>query len=356
MTEISVRKMCEADREMLFLWRNHPAIVLQSMSQKTVSQSDHNDWFKRTMASTDVLAFIIEIDAQPAGHIRFDRADLNQAHISAYLLPEYTGWGHGILSIRNALMQVNRSWPGIEIVAAVRSDNPVGQSAFRKCGFELKSLGQANSPFIFTRTFTANEANNIQLYEKLVAEHGYSHCALNWGSREGQIRRFEVLSEIDTLHGKSILDVGCGLAHFLDWLNERKIDAEYVGLDLTEGMLSECRNRHPSNKFIHGNILSTECMKSLSFDYVFASGIFTYFTTDRNIAAEIAIINMWNASKKGIAFNCLSSWAQDQSADEYYAEPSFLLDVCRRLSPWVVLRHDYHPRDVTVYVTREPRQ
>ena len=200
------------------------------------------------------------------------------------------------------------------------------------------------------------EADNAKIYEESLAQHGDSYQSLNWGSRAGQVRRFQVLADVGPLNNTKILDVGCGLAHFLDWLNEQKIEAEYFGFDVTENLLQRARIRYPRHRFMQGSIMSAEGLADESYDYVFASGVFTYFASVGDIAVETAIGNMWKAATKGIAFNCLSSWAPDQSADEYYADPSFLLDVCRRLSPWVVLRHDYHPRDLTVYVTREPRR
>jgi hypothetical protein len=51
-----------------------------------------------------------------------------------------------------------------------------------------------------------------------------------------------------------------------------------------------------------------------------------------------------------VAFNSLSAWATDQEAGEFYADPLRVVDFCRRITPRVVLRHDYHPRDFTVYL------
>jgi hypothetical protein len=56
-----------------------------------------------------------------------------------------------------------------------------------------------------------------------------------------------------------------------------------------------------------------------------------------------------------LAFNSLSNWANDQEANEFYADPVQVLNFCRELTPWVVLRHDYHPRDFTVYMYKTPR-
>jgi len=64
---------------------------------------------------------------------------------------------------------------------------------------------------------------------------------------------------------------------------------------------------------------------------------------------------MYALATTAVAFNSLSAWAPDQEAGEFYADPLQVVDLCRRLTPWVVLRHDYHPRDFTVYMYKNGR-
>jgi hypothetical protein len=40
----------------------------------------------------------------------------------------------------------------------------------------------------------------------------------------------------------------------------------------------------------------------------------------------------------------------------YDAESLLTLNSCRQLTPWVALRHDYHPRDFTVYLYKTDRR
>jgi len=64
---------------------------------------------------------------------------------------------------------------------------------------------------------------------------------------------------------------------------------------------------------------------------------------------------MFSLATSAVAFNTLSTWAQDQEAGEFYADPLKVVEFCRTLTPWVVMRHDYHPRDFTVYLYKTPR-
>jgi hypothetical protein len=66
---------------------------------------------------------------------------------------------------------------------------------------------------------------------------------------------------------------------------------------------------------------------------------------------------MFALCRKGIAFNCLSTWgAADDGGSEYREDPLRCLAFCRTLSPYVVLRHDYHPGDFTLYLRRQAQR
>ncbi|HPA64879.1 MAG TPA: class I SAM-dependent methyltransferase, partial [Spirochaetota bacterium] len=55
-----------------------------------------------------------------------------------------------------------------------------------------------------------------------------NHEILDWESMEAQHSRFAVLSEYVPLSGKSLLDVGCGLADLYAFLTEHGIRTKYT--------------------------------------------------------------------------------------------------------------------------------
>jgi hypothetical protein len=65
---------------------------------------------------------------------------------------------------------------------------------------------------------------------------------------------------------------------------------------------------------------------------------------------------MFERARQAIAFNSLSRWAPDMDVNEFHADPVKVLAICRNLTPWVVLRHDYHPGDFSVYLYHERRR
>ena len=156
------------------------------------------------------------------------------------------------------------------------------------------------------------------------------------------------------LAGKRVLDVGCGLANFYDVsLSEHGVAAEYHGIDISELMLARARARHPHLSLRRLDILDEDPGR---YDIVSANGIFYLLGEDGEAMMPRLVARMYELAGEAVAFNSLSAWASTQQAGEFYADPAVVLNFCRKLTPWIVVRHDYLPHDFTVYLYREQRQ
>lgn len=140
MNKLALRPLTAQDRDCLLAWRNDPYIVARSTSRRCVSPEEHADWFAHVLTSEETLAFIVEHDESPIGHVRFERTAPDTCIITAYLLPAHTGRGLGVTAICLGCETAREHWHGIRIVACVREDNAAGRSAFRKAGF-LRGVG-----------------------------------------------------------------------------------------------------------------------------------------------------------------------------------------------------------------------
>ena len=67
------------------------------------------------------------------------------------------------------------------------------------------------------------------------------------------------------------------------------------------------------------------------------------------------IQSLFLKSTKGVAFNCLSIYAPEEKKESalFYPNPSEIFDLCKRLTPFVTLRHDYLDNDFTVYLYKK---
>jgi len=191
--------------------------------------------------------------------------------------------------------------------------------------------------------------SNVRLYGELAHRYGIDFRAADWGSRQSQQKRFQVLSEAGDLRGRSVLDVGCGQGDLYAWLKQRKIKTRYTGIDITPQVIEAAGKRFPRVRFCAWDLLDAS-RRMAPHDYVFSSGIFTHRRTAPFGFLQAMVRRMFELSKRAVAFNCLSTWAAGQQGTEFHADPLKVLAFCRSLSERVVLRHDYHPRDFTVYV------
>jgi RimJ/RimL family protein N-acetyltransferase len=138
---VALRVATMADAEMLFRWRNDPFVMMRGSSQRPVTWEEHLPWFEATLTGNNRKVFIVMIDDQAAGQVRFDRANFDRANedactISVYLLEPYTGRGLGVEAIQRGCEMVLAEWPVERIVACVREENAAARAAFHKAGFE----------------------------------------------------------------------------------------------------------------------------------------------------------------------------------------------------------------------------
>ncbi len=192
----------------------------------------------------------------------------------------------------------------------------------------------------------------VTFFTDLLHKHTTGPEALNWGSRYSQELRFRILAEMGISHGATILDVGCGLGDFHAWQKNRGLQLKYFGVDITPAMVNAAQKRFTDAHFQVADLLENEMG---SFDYVIASGIFYLRENDPQGYLENTVKRLFKNCRVGLAFNSLSNWSNRQDSGEFYADPLKTVEFCRSLSPFVTLRHDYHPGDFTIYIRRSPK-
>lgn len=189
-------------------------------------------------------------------------------------------------------------------------------------------------------------------YDELVARYGHDPRACDYGRAESQAIKFAVLSQVAPLDGKRILDVGCGFADYATYLSALFRNVSYAGVDISAAMVASARALHPELSIRAANILEEDVG---AFDIVTANGIFYLLGAEAPALMRALVARMYASATEAVAFNSLSAWTPDQEPGEYHADPAEVLNYCRTLTPWVALRHDYHPRDFTVYLYRARR-
>jgi SAM-dependent methyltransferase len=189
-------------------------------------------------------------------------------------------------------------------------------------------------------------------YSNLYQQYGNSPKSLQWSDTYSQFKRFKILSEIaKDVSWSRIIDIGCGLAHFLDYLkNQKQFNGEYLGLDFVSDFIIDNKKRFKNNKdtlFQLFDVAVNELPND--FDYIFISGIFNNKTNENADFLKNTITKAFNSTKKGVAFNLMSTYVDYMDEGLYYANPMEIFDYCKtHITKKITLRHDYLVKENTI--------
>jgi SAM-dependent methyltransferase len=195
-------------------------------------------------------------------------------------------------------------------------------------------------------------------YTDKIKIYGATPKGVDWNGEESQFIRFEQLSKIINKDIFSINDIGCGYGKYFEYLQNRFLNFNYYGFDLSQEMIKNAKSLY-SNK--GGGFMQVDNLKNIEkADYSVASGIFSV-KMEHNESEWLSYIlatleEMNEKSIKGFSFNMLTKYSEKEYMrdDLYYADPLFIFDYCKRnFSKQVALLHDYGLYEFTILVKKD---
>lgn len=189
----------------------------------------------------------------------------------------------------------------------------------------------------------------VSFYKKQFCKFGNSTGSLGWGSPKEQRKRFEALIrdyDRDLLASESMVDFGCGLAHFLPWLQERGYGRHYTGVDIVEDFLAQNRLRFSGYEFLN----SEDFLRNgKQYGFIFASGVFTIPWGENHIElVKKTIEKLFHKCVCGFSFNMLDSRFLFKNPRYYYFNPKRIDRFCSTLTSKRALDYAYLPGDFTI--------
>ena len=200
---------------------------------------------------------------------------------------------------------------------------------------------------LLKRSSTHKASDREAYYDALASKFSDPALASGWINSHTQFSRFQVLSMLSDFTGASVLDLGCGVGTFVEYLRQENLPCDYMGVDSSSKMIESARKRFPDMVFKQIDFLNEDFF--IESDYVIASGLLSYRVPDPNAYLESSIYKMFRMASKGLAFNCLSS-VNDESSRLMSFDPSEVFNLCRQWTPYVSLHHHYLLNDFTVYM------
>jgi len=191
-------------------------------------------------------------------------------------------------------------------------------------------------------------------YQKKFSQFGVGPKSLFWGSKGAAHQRFrQFWAEID-FSGKSVLDVGCGFGELGNFLTKRYENVNYTGIDIVPEFIAEAKKLYPSLNFIEGDYFGNPLAQK--FDVIICSGGLNSNVADNTDYRTKAIKTMYTYSNKIAAFNMLGGFPQPETKTDsnvWYADSLKILKTCMEITPRVILRAHYHPKDFTIFMYKK---
>jgi hypothetical protein len=212
---------------------------------------------------------------------------------------------------------------------------------------------RAQAKWVFKMDDYLNPISN--LYKNNLLKFGVDSKSVGWKNNESQNLRFQVLNRVikDAEGSYSVNDYGSGYgAHLTNLLESGYKINTYNAYDINIGMLEQLSEIHKtSNRCQINTIHSPEI--STHADYSFVSGTFNVKPSDDTNRWEkeirLRLQQLKAYSRRGFAFNLLSTYVDWKSEELYYADPLLWFDYCKtEISSKVVLFHDYELYEWTI--------
>jgi SAM-dependent methyltransferase len=191
----------------------------------------------------------------------------------------------------------------------------------------------------------------VDHYQQLVRAHGNGPEALGYSSLESQVMRFEQLATIGDLTGARVLDLGCGLGHFYEFLNNRVGHVHYKGIDIVPEMIEAAKGRYPDAAFECRDVLLDP--PGEEFDYVLICGVFNNAIPDAGAFLKSLTKTGFERARVALGFNFISSYVNYTDDRFTYHDPIEVLHYCiNTLSRKTTMHHHYSRTDVCVFVRK----
>jgi SAM-dependent methyltransferase len=193
----------------------------------------------------------------------------------------------------------------------------------------------------------------IARYQDRFEQYGLDIRTLNAGKGNKLHLQHTVHASIGDLHNKTILDIGCGLASYYEFLKSRGLKVNYIGYDIVEPFIAVNVERFPEAQFEVRDV-SRDGVAHRA-DYAVMCQVFNnkYASVSNDEVVKNAIAQAFAAVSTAVSIDLRTNYVNYREADTHYFSPEEMFAFAKTLTPFVKLRHDYLPFDFTLMLYKE---
>ena len=131
---IDFRMACLKDAQIYFQWANDDLVRANSYEQRKISLEEHNDWFKRKLASPTCFFYFFSLNRIPTGQVRIDNST-TETIIGISVDSKFRGKGMGVRMLEMACEEYIMKFPLAKIIAYNKADNIPSYKVFKEAEF-----------------------------------------------------------------------------------------------------------------------------------------------------------------------------------------------------------------------------
>jgi len=144
MSSIKLRKVNADDIYLLFNWANEQLVRENSFSKSPICWEDHNKWFHDKVTSKDCKMFILEVNNNDVGQVRFDNVN-NQYWLIDYSIDnKFRRNGYGLKIVKYGIRTFDVP---VKFIAKVKNNNIASIKVFNRLKFSTTPNDTKNVVF-----------------------------------------------------------------------------------------------------------------------------------------------------------------------------------------------------------------
>jgi len=185
-------------------------------------------------------------------------------------------------------------------------------------------------------------ANNSS-YAQRIAKFGTGRSVLSTGTLQKEIERYDTITSIGILDldRTVVLDVGCGLSNYYEYLISKGFKGEYIGIDVSLEMLEISKLKFPMNRYLCGELEEIQA-EVKDVDFIVSSQTFNrkLHFSDNYKEIENFIKSAADIVQRGVAFDLMSDYVDFFEEKHFYYSPERIFEFCKKKFKKVNLFHD----------------
>lgn len=190
-------------------------------------------------------------------------------------------------------------------------------------------------------------------YQERIAKYGVTMASLCVGDEEKQLVRHKTHSLALRTSNPAVLDIGCGLGDFHDYLLSNGIECAYSGYDIVPEYVEACRNRYSESEFSERNIFEDGIDGEHDTIVICQALNNRYLESDNTAVVKTAMAMTFERARVSVTVDMLSAYVDYEEPHLFYYSPEEMLRFAKSLTRRVVLHQDYRAFEFCIQLFHE---